>query len=91
VPLEALVGVSNLWLTSRAFFSTQLAAVGVIVQYVLVGADFTTRGDLEAHRENVAAQGTDFVWEGNGLKPHLLRLRSIMRHNFLEDVCVHRR
>ena len=86
MPLEALVGVSNLWLTSRAFFSAELATVGVIVQDVFVRANLTTWRDLEAHREDVATQGADFVREWNGLEPYLLHLGSIMRHDFFEDL-----
>ena len=72
VPLSALGSVGNLRLTSETFVGAELAAVGMVIEDVLIRADLTTRGDIETNIEDHARKNTNLIWERNWLEPHLL-------------------
>ena len=90
MPGEALVGVSDLWLTAAilTLLGVHLAAVSMVVEHVRAGANFTTWRGLESNWEHKAPSETEFVREGDGLEPHLLC--SIMALVLFVDLGVHR-
>ena len=72
MPLRALFSVGNLWLSSNALISAQLAAVSMIVENVFGRSNIGTRRDTEANWEDHTGEDSDLVWERNRFEPHLL-------------------
>ena len=88
VPFEALGLMSDRRLTSEALGRRQLAAVGVIVEHMLVATNLATGWGLETDWEDEPAQDTDLIGQGNWFEPHLLV--SIVTLVLLEDLSVER-
>ena len=90
MPLEALVGVSNLRFSRRNFAGAlsgrELAAVGMVVEYVLVGADSFAWWCLETNGEDISTQEADLIREGHRLEPHLLG--TVMNLSLVVDVFI---
>ena len=90
MPLEALVGVSNLRFSWRNFAGAlsrrELAAVGMVIENVLVGTNCFTWWCLKTNGEDISTQEANLIRERHRLEPHLLG--TIMNLSLVVDVFI---